>query len=500
MPRGVIGRLSSLLAASILTAAGMISPTLWFLSVAGLGTFFYLLHTRAQTLTAALGYGFIFGTITGGGGTIWFWDTLPLDFLGIQNQAVQVLAIGMTWLYVATSLGLPISLASALLWRLRRQRLYPLFAAIVWTVAELGRMWAFAITTWAPVSLLGPHFSAAAIGYPLTESHILLQLADPFGIHALNFIAALLAALLASLASSPPEHRVNRPWMIQLGLAALLCSVPCVASLREKTHRTQHPLRIAIIAEHLTEVRDVGIHAAVADELASAAAIQPPVDAVLLPEEFSLTSIFWSREEATTFLRQHFGDREVLILNTRNNRYPAEEDNETLEHKKLVYDTTDGKELGRYIKQNLMPLGEYAPAFTKTFFSLIPDSELQLYIDDVSTAPTATSRRELFAADYRGFTIGGLLCSDILSPELYRSLVRDRHADILVNLANQFWFHGSRTLYTKTLQIARVHAVQNRRPLLMANNTAPSFAIDSNGSIMASSNWGERGVLVVQAP
>jgi apolipoprotein N-acyltransferase len=442
----------------------------------------------------------VFGTITGGAGTIWFWDTLPLDFLGIQNQAVQVTAIGMTWGYVAASLGLPISLASLLLWRLRESNLFPLIAAIVWTIAEIGRMWAFAITTWAPTSLLGPHFSAASIGYPLTENHLLLQLADPFGIHALNLVASFAAGLLASLASATPEHRVTRPWMAQLTLGAAICSLPYASISTPEEPKDQRSLRIAIITEHLEDVRDFNTHASVAAELAAAAAVQPPVDVILLPEEFSLTPIFWSRDEANKFLAEHFGTRDVLILNTRNNRYPAEEDNTELEQKKLVYDTTSGKELGRYIKQNLMPLGEYAPAFTKTFFSVIPDSELQLYIDGVDTFPEANFRKEVFAANYRGFTIGGLLCSDLLSPELYRSLVHDHHADILVNLANQFWFHGSKTLYSKTVQMARVHAAQNRRPLLMANNTAPSFAMDSNGTIIASSKWGDRGVLVVEAP
>jgi apolipoprotein N-acyltransferase len=59
----------------------------------------------------------------------------------------------------------------------------------------------------------------------------------------------------------------------------------------------------------------------------------------------------------------------VLILNTRNDRYPEDEHNDTLESKKLVYDTTSRGEIGRYTKQMLMPLGEYAPAFTRTFFS-----------------------------------------------------------------------------------------------------------------------------------
>jgi hypothetical protein len=35
----------------------------------------------------------------------------------------------------------------------------------------------------------------------------------------------------------------------------------------------------------------------------------------------------------------------------------------------------------------LMPLREHAPAFTKTFFSVVNDPELAGYIDDVRTLP-----------------------------------------------------------------------------------------------------------------
>ena len=96
---------------------------------------------------------------------------------------------------------------------------------------------------------------------------------------------------------------------------------------------------------------------------------------------------------------------------------------------------------------------------------------------------------------FQGVKIGGLLCSDLFSPYLYRSLVREQGAEVLVNLANHFWFHSSRTLFWKMVQMARVHAVWNRRTLIISNNMSPSLVIGPMGETVAESPWGGRGVM-----
>lgn len=478
--------------ASLLCSAGIVFPQVWFLVVPGLALFFEVLLRRTSSAWRATLYGLLFGTATGGAGTVWFLSTLPLDFLGIQDTAVQVCAVVMTWLYVAFSLGAPVAVAAVLLYWCRSSRLFPIAAAILWVLAETGRMWAFAATTWSSTSLFGPHFSVSSIGYSLTENSLLLQLAHPFGIDALNLLAAFLAAQLAIIpALFRTARSVAAPAVQGLVLLVFLCAPTFTEAVVPPSEEAS--LRFAILAENLSDVRDFSSHDVVRDLVARAAAAKPPVDVILMPEEFSLTSLFWTKDESAAFLKQHFGERDVLILNSRNEVFPAEETNSFSDPKKLVYDSTASGEIARYVKLMLMPLGEYAPAFTKTFFSVLDDPELQMYLDDVVELPPRG--KAVTAATFHGLTIGGLLCSDILSPSLYQRLAQEHHADVLVNLANQFWFHGSRLLHWKTLQMARVHAVQNRLPFLLANNMAPSFALDARGALLAESGWGERGVL-----
>lgn len=483
-----------LLGASCATSLGIVSPQLWFAVFPGLALFFTLLQKRVTRPSIAALDGLIFGVITGGVSTIWFWDTLPLSFLGIHDPTVQRIAVGMTWGYVAVSLGAPVSIGALTIWLLRTSRWFPLLVPCVWALTEIGRMWSFAITTWSPQSLFGPHFSAASVGYAIAESITLLRLAYPFGIDALNLFVAAIAVCLAVAPSIWQRRASPKTTVFTLVCIIALCVPPYIANPKSDGIH-ERKLRFAIISENIKEVRDFSTHQIVTTQLAAAAAASPPVDVIMLPEEFSLTSLFWSKGEATQFLARHFHGRDVLILNTRNELYPEDEQNEAPENKKLVYDSTIRGEIGRYTKQMLMPLGEYAPAFTQTFFSLLQDPELHLFLQDVGHSPEVG--RQLNVGEFNNVRLGGLLCSDMLSPHLYRALVREHRAQILVNLSNHFWFHGSKTLYWKTMQMARVHAVQNRAPIVVSNNVAPSFALDSDGTLLAEAGWNRREILYV---
>lgn len=467
------------------------------MAVIGLALFVHYLRRGCGGRLRCAGAGLLFGAVTGGAGVAWFWQVLPLDFLQIPNRSVQVAAVAMTWVYVSIALGLPVAMFAVLVRVFRISWFFPLFCAILWPLAELGRMWSFALFTWAPQSLFGPHFSPASLGYVLAESGLLLQLADPWGLDALNFTAGLMAGLLAMVPDFIRQPSFRRAFV---GQSSFLLALLMVAGFSDR-HHTPHPptnLRVAVICENLKEVRDFDKHSATVDLLAKAAAIEPPVDVVVMPEEISLTSVFWSKQEAEEFLRAHFKTRDVLIMHTRNELHPADEQNLFPEVKKLVYDGTTSGELGRYVKYMLMPLGEYAPVAAKPCFSLLGDTDLRLYLDDVSAFPV--ERRPLEPLEFRGWRIGGLLCSDLLSPLLYRDLAVKGKADVLVNLSNPFWFHGSHFLQWKIAQIAKVHAVQNRLPLLVANNIAPSFVVAPSGKIVQESPWNWRGVLCVDLP
>ena len=486
----------SSLAAATLAAVGIVAPSFWWLTLFGLSLFFGILFSGTHRATQAFYLGAIFGLVTGCAGTLWFWDTLPLSFLGILDPSTQRVAIAMTWLYVGGSLALSVPFGAVAIFKARNTALFPIIAGLIWTATEYFRMWGFALTTWGPKSLLGPHFSSAAIGYSLAEEPHLLQLAGPFGLDGLSFVMSFTAGLLDSLIKDGATRRSKVRALFQCVVVACVFWLYPQQQVIADSASAGTSLRFAVVSGNLDTVRDESTHEELLQELSTAAAAVPPVDVILLPEEFGLTSLFWSTTDYEDFKRRYVGDRELLIMNSRNNLFPDDERNENPEAKKLVYDSTRAGEIARYIKQMLMPLGEYAPAFTDTFFSIIPDQQLHTYLGDI-TIIDREHTNQLSLGEYRGIRIGGLLCSDLFSPYLYRSLVKEHGAQVLVNLANHFWFHGSRTLYWKMVQMARVHAVWNRRSLLIANNISPSLIIGPRGNTIAESTWGGRGVMYV---
>jgi apolipoprotein N-acyltransferase len=71
--------------------------------------------------------------------------------------------------------------------------------------------------------------------------------------------------------------------------------------------------------------------------------------------------------------------------------------------------------------------------------------------------------------------------------------------DMLVNLSNDGWFHGSSEL-DMHLAIGVFRAVENRVPLARAVNTGLSALVDGNGEIVATLPKESKAVLSVVVP
>ena len=453
----------------------------------GLAGFFIALRTLHGRALALLSSGLFFGTLTGGAGCAWFWETLPLDFLGIHAPITEGLAVGITWVFVSVSLGLPVALAAPWLPRLAHLRFGPLWVGFAWVLVERARMWSFALMTWGEGASLGPNFSASALGYPLVDLALFRGWAWPFGVDGLNFAVALLASLLAH------THRGHRTWLAAIPLVVWGMSVPVVTA--GTGPRTAPALEVAVLATNEPEVLGLSTAEHLRAQLMAIGARRPAVEVILLPEELGQTALFWNEAEARQFFARHFAGRQVLLVNSQDPAFLGETVPAGWHHKTLTYTTTDGKALGRYRKRNLMPLGEYVPRLTRAVFAPLSDVELGHHIDSLDHGPRATRETRMSVVEHHGLRVGALLCSDLFSGDLYRSLVRSGTPDILVNLSNQFWFHGSRLLYAKTRQIARAHAIEHQRPFLVSNNMAPAFAVDGGGRILAESQWGQAEIL-----
>lgn len=135
---------------------------------------------------------------------------------------------------------------------------------------------------------------------------------------------------------------------------------------------------------------------------------------------------------------------------------------------------------GRYDKIHLVPFGEYLP-----LRDLLPGLQaFTPYPADFGLhAGTAGS-----VFEYKKWRMLPLICFEDTVPHLVRNLMAASASsvkgdvDLLVNLSNDGWFHGSSGL-DQHLITAAFRAVECRAPLVRAVNTGISAIIDGDGAI-----------------
>ncbi len=143
-----------------------------------------------------------------------------------------------------------------------------------------------------------------------------------------------------------------------------------------------------------------------------------------------------------------------------------------------------GTASGLYHKQKLVPFGEYVPLAALlrgliSFFDL-PMSDM---------ARGAAGQPPLQAGAYRFMPF---ICYEIVYPDL----VAEQSADVefLVTVSNDTWF-GESIGPLQHLQIARMRAAENRKPLLRGTNNGVTALIDPHGEIVTRLPQFEAGVL-----
>ncbi|WP_397569580.1 apolipoprotein N-acyltransferase [Schlesneria sp. T3-172] len=151
------------------------------------------------------------------------------------------------------------------------------------------------------------------------------------------------------------------------------------------------------------------------------------------------------------------------------------------QHNSAVFVRPDVGIAGRYDKIHLVPFGEYIPLvnvlpFLKAFS---PYNE--------SHGLSAGKSAAIF--EYLGWRMAPVICFEDTVPHLVRRIVasgsdfeRGQPVDVLVNMTNDGWFHGSSEL-DQHLITAAFRAVECRTPVVRAVNTGISAVIDGDGAI-----------------
>ncbi len=478
-------RLILSLGAAGAAACAITYPTCWFLAPLALGVWVYLVWS-ARSWKTALGHGLVFGLTTACAGIWWFWDTLPLDWIGLSHGPNQTYFVFASVWPVALVLGLAIVPATLLLWLIRAHPLRALALVPLWVMTEELRMWNFSFLTYAERSLLGPHFSTVSLGYALAENHYVLQLAAFGGVAALNAAVAVGAGFTALLLARK-ERTAAMTFALCLVLVCL--TLPLVAP---RPLLKGAPMSVVLIQTDIAVGQTEAVGLSFTELVRKAHDTYPKASLIVLPEERLLEPTFTSLEAKKRFFKDTFGRDDVVVVHSEHEVFGKGMQNA------LIYVSAQGGQLGKYRKMFLMPGGEYMPYLMTAVFSLRPDHGLGNYMDRLPSMRIEPSG--LVTVPFKGHVLGGLICSDVLSPQLYRFLVREHGATLLINSANPAWFHHSRALFDKTIQMAKVHAVENRTYYLQSSNGSPAFAVDPYGSVRAMTTGPDTQLLEVAIP
>lgn len=456
--------------------------SLWFLAPLSLGLFFYTLLFKTKEKFTAIQNGIIFGLATGGAGVWWFWHALPVGWIAPTSTFTQFGAVFITWFLVTVALAVPTVIFSYIIWKLRKHNLIAIFLIFGWTLQEFGREISFAILTAAPESIIAPHFSPANIGYTLANNNYLLQLAEGGGIYNLAIVVALMATLLAFIAHSTTQKKTN----VLIVLLIIILLIPHLTKGSENV--TGEIMSFSLISTDIPTSSGIDISIVYRRTLEEISTREVYPDVIILPEGNGITKM---TDDSKEMLQELFGENDVLVISSD---YVKDKNNE--QYSRLSYDSSSQGNIENYEKIFLMPQGEYIPRIISLIFPILHNDYVNRYIKNLSLKKGSGVK----SVEYNGLKIGGLLCSESISPRLYRKMVKEQDVNVLVNLARTSWFHNSKMLHNKTVEIAKVHAVQNRSYYLQATNGSPSFVINSNGELVAQTKWSKTSILDIDIP
>jgi len=449
------------LGAGAITTLALAPFNIWPLAILSIGLFYLGLRDLQPRQAAWRGWWYGFGLFAAG--TSWVYVSIH-DY----GAASPPLAAFLTLAFVA-GLGLLLALAAWLWARWLRRVEAPLadalaFAAL-WLAQEAFRGWFLTGFPWlyAGYSQLdGPLAGLAPVG----------------AVWLLSFVLALSAALLVNL----PRLRTHTAWMVA-GIALLV--TPWIVGIALKGHAwttpSGPPLKVAAMQGNVPQnlkwdPAQLNAQLALYRDMSFSA---QPVDLIVWPE----TAVPVLKEQATGYLsvmERFANDRHAALITG----VPVRQANEHGDMRYYNAVSVVGQGSGDYLKQKLVPFGEYVP-LQEVLRGLI--AFFNLPMSDFARGP---AEQPLLEA--KGQRIATYICYEVVYPEFAAELAAQ--SDLLLTVSNDAWF-GRSIGPLQHLQMAQMRALEAGRWMIRATNNGMTVLIDPFGQVTEQLPQFERGVL-----
>ncbi|MGS1109542.1 apolipoprotein N-acyltransferase [Achromobacter anxifer] len=429
-------------------------------------------------------------------------------------------ALGLYWIFISLhrygDLAAPLAVAAVL-------ALSAFLALFPATASALARRYAPLASDSPPARILSGTLAWAAmwaafewlravlltgfpwlnIGYAQVDSPI-AGWAPLLGVHGMAFLAAFVAAALASLWQPSRKSGTGSRHALAAGIALALAAAGWPLSRIDWSTPSGDPLNVRLVQGNIGQSQK--FDPALLDQSLTRhldLAAMPPAPGVPAPQLIILP------ETVLPIFQNQLDPRVWAVW-----RDLAAQRNATIAMGVPLHDRVDGRDrytnsvMGfdgntpveqlvagttamRYDKRHLVPWGEYVPPGFHWFVDM-----LNIPLGDFDRGAV---RQTPFAVG--GQHIAFNICyEDLFGPDLLPALQPGPNgepgATILVNVSNLGWFGDSWAL-RQHLQIGRLRTMETARPMLTSTNTGITAAIDAKGRVAAQLAPLQAGVLPV---
>ncbi len=324
------------------------------------------------------------------------------------------------------------------------------------------------------------------------------------GVHGMAFLAAFVAAALASLWQPSRKSGTGSRHALAAGIALALAAAGWPLSRIDWSAPSGDPLNVRLVQGNIEQSQKFDpalLDQSLVRHLDLAA--MPPAPGVpapqltILPEtvlpifQDQLDPRVWEVWRGLAAQRNTVIAMGVPLHDRVNGRDRYTNSVMGFDGNTPVEQLAAGSTAMRYDKRHLVPWGEYVPPGFHWFVEM-----LNIPLGDFDRG---AQRQTPFAVG--GQHIAFNICyEDLFGPDLLPALLPGPNgepgATILVNVSNLGWFGDSWAL-RQHLQIGRLRTMETARPMLTATNTGITAAIDAKGHVAAQLAPLQAGVLPV---
>jgi apolipoprotein N-acyltransferase len=412
----------------------------------------------------------------------WFASFYPLEFTGMSKVAaagVVVIAIFGLSLLAAVFGGLvglflfPAANSSV-------ARKYPIILPFLASAA-------YVLCEWIRTQFwFGVPWSRLSLGQLTDLPPFSVLSASLFGTYFVTFLIVLVSFLIAQ-AAFLGKFKLRPMLAISLALINLTVGMLVYFIPRE----APESLRVAVVQGNISSREKWG-------STATRSAYDVHMDLTRKAAGEGADLIVWSETAMLSLTSKHKSEMSALCKEYGTNLIFGCLENSEPQPRNILHLVDSNGDFSEtvYVKQHLVPFGEFVPMRDLVMLLFPPLAEIGMVSKDLAFGDGSN----LFTISHGGreIEVGGLICFDSIYEELAYRSVRDG-ADLLCVSTNDSWFEDSRAVYMHCDQ-SRLRAIENRTPVARSANTGISALITDKGEVIDSLAPLLEGYLIAQVP